>query len=412
MEIVLGVTGGIAAYKAAEIVRGLLREGAGVTVVMTEHAREFVTPLTLQTLSGRRVLTGQFDAASRATDPRDVEHIGLAGSCDLMLVAPATANVLAKMAAGIADDFLTTFHLAVTCPVAVAPAMNSRMWGHPATVANLERLVARGVHVIGPDTGPMASRGEEPGPGRLAPPETIVARALEIARGGSARPDAPRGALAGKRILVTAGPTREELDPVRFISNPSTGRMGYAVAAAARDLGAEVTLVSGPTHLDSPAGVPTVRVESAEQMRSAVMAALDGGAAVDAVIMAAAVSDFRPATRAPRKVRKTGAPERLVLEPTPDILAEIGARRRRPFLVGFAAETDDLVASAKAKLDRKRLDLIVANSVARQDGGGAFGSQTNEVVILDSRGRPARWPRMSKTEVAARLMALVAERIA
>ena len=417
MEVVLGVTGGIAAYKAAEIVRGLRREGAAVTVVMTAHALEFVTPLTLSTLSGRRVITSHFDPAQTDTNPGDVEHIGLARSCDLLLVAPATANSLARMAAGIADDFLSTFYLAVACPVAVAPAMNTGMWQHPAVQENVARLKARGVHLIGPDVGPLASASEGEGIGRLADPAAIVARAIEIANAASepAQPPASGGALAGRRVLVTAGPTREDLDPVRTLTNPSTGRMGYAVAVAARDLGAEVLLVSGPTHLPDPAGVTTVRVTTARQMREAVLKGLRagrGGRETDIVVAAAAVSDFRPAARSPQKVSKTGAPLVLRLAPTPDILKEVGRLKGKRFLVGFAAETQDLIGNARRKLREKHLDLIVANRVAGEGAGpGAFGSDTNEVIVLDGRGRPDRWPRMTKAEVASRLMSLVARRL-
>lgn len=413
MEIVLGVTGGIAAYKAAEIVRGLKREGAGVTVVMTAHAHEFITPLTLQTLSGRRVITSHFEL-NGGSQPEDVEHVGLARDCDLLLVAPATAGILAKMAAGIADDFLSTFHLAVSCPVAVAPAMNTRMWQHPAVQENIARLKARGVHVIGPETGPLASAGEGEGEGRLTAPEALVKQALGIARKGSARLLGPGHPLAGHSVLVTAGPTCEDLDPVRTLTNRSTGRMGFAVAAAARDLGASVVLITGPTHLPDLSGVTTVRVRSADEMRNAVVKRLTprGKTGADIVVMAAAVSDFKPASRAARKVKKTEGPLELALARTPDILAEVGSLKGKRFIVGFAAETEDLVTNARRKLRKKRLDLIVANSVS-SDGpdGGAFGSDSNEVTVLDGNGRPRRWPRASKAEVARRLMLLIAGKV-
>lgn len=414
MEIVLGVTGGIAAYKAAEIVRGLKREGAGVTVVMTAHALEFITPLTLQTLSGRRVITSHFDPAA-AGHPEDVEHVGLARGCDLLLVAPATAGILAKMAAGIADDFLSTFHLAVSCPVAVAPAMNTRMWRHPAVQENVTRLRKRGVHIIGPETGPLASAGEGDGEGRLTEPGEVVAQALKIARQAGARTPGTTALLAGRRVLVTAGPTCEDLDPVRTLTNRSTGKMGFAVAGAARDLGAGVVLITGPTHLPDPAGVTTVRVRSAEEMRDAVMTRLaprGGTKGADIIVMAAAVSDYKPANRARHKVKKTDAVLELVLARTPDILTQVSLLKGKRFLVGFAAETENLVRNARRKLREKRLDLIVANSVA-SDGPerGAFGSDTNEVTVLDRDGRPQHWPRMSKTDLAARLMLLVARRI-
>ena len=417
MEVVLGVTGGIAAYKAADIVRGLQRAGVGVTVVMTDHAREFITPLTLETLSGRRVITSQFDPSRQSSDPADVEHIGLARQCDLLLVAPATANALAKMAAGIGDDFLTTFYLAVTCTVAVAPAMNTRMWEHPAVQENLSRLRSRGVQVIGPETGPLASQREGAGMGRLAHPDVIVQAALDLGStpaptvGPLAGTDAA-GPLAGKNVLVTAGPTREELDPVRFLSNPSTGRMGYAIAEAARDLGARVVLVSGPSPLGDPRGITTVRVTSARQMHDAVMARLGAAQPADVVVMAAAVSDFRPAQRSTQKVKKERAELDLRLERTPDILAEISRAAGSRFIVGFAAETEEIVANAKRKLKDKKLDIIVANSVAADGPVPAFGAETNEVVVIDRQGGEQHWPRMGKQEVAARLMAMVAGRLA
>ena len=411
MEIVVGVTGGIAAYTAAEIVRGLKREGAEVTVVMTAHALEFITPLTLQTLSGRRVITTHFDLAGSG-HPEDVEHVGLARGCDLLLVAPATAGMIAKMAAGVADDFLSTFHLAVTCPVAIAPAMNTRMWQHAAVKENVARLRARGVHVIGPIDGPLASAAEGEGEGRLADPAEVVRAALDLA--GRKRPRVPDvgSPLAGHRVLVTAGPTCEDVDPVRTLTNRSTGKMGFAVASAARDLGAGVILITGPTGLPDPDGVTTIRVRSATEMRDAVMKRLSPGGstrAPDIVVMAAAVSDYRPVATAPKKVKKSDAPLDLILTRTPDILAEVGRMKGKRFLVGFAAETDNLVRNARQKLKEKRLDLIVANNVATgAEGGGAFGSETNEVTVIAREGRPQLWPRMSKQDVATRLMLLIA----
>ena len=410
VEIVLGVTGGIAAYKAAEVVRGLRRAGAGVTVVMTSHAEKFITPLTLQTLSGRRVITSHFDLAAPGADAGDVEHIGLARDCGLLLIAPATASILAKMAHGLADDFLSTFYLAVTCPVMVAPAMNTKMWEHPATRENLARLKRRGVIVVDPEVGPLASVNEGVGAGRLASPEVIVTRALDVT-GWPAR--GPVGAgLSGMSVLVTAGPTREALDPVRYLSNPSTGKMGFAVAEAARDLGATVVLVTGPTSLPDPPGMTTLRVESARQMREAVMQRLPD---CSVVVKAAAVSDFRPAREQRQKAKKDEAELTLALERTPDILSEIAKAKGKRFLVGFAAETEDLVKNARRKLADKHLDLIVANKVATEkgrSGNGAFGAGTNEVVILGKDGMMERWPRMPKTEVAARLVALIAARLA
>ena len=410
MEVVLGVTGGIAAYKAADIVRGLQREGAGVTVVMTGHALEFITPLTLQTLSGRPVITSHFAPSVAAQDAGDVEHIGLARRCDLLLVAPATASTLGKMAAGICDDFLTTFYLAVTCPVAVAPAMNTTMWEHPAVQENLSRLLARGVQVIGPESGPLASRGEGEGMGRLAHPDMIVRRAMQLGRSATSAAGGAQS-LSGRHVLVTAGPTREAIDPVRYLSNPSTGKMGYAVAEAARDMGARVTLVSGPTHLPDPPGVKTLRVTSAQQMRDAVLERLDGPPAVEVVVMAAAVSDFRPARREPNKVKKEMAALDLAMERTPDILAEMGAGKTRRIVVGFAAETEDVAANARLKLEKKKLDLIVANNVAGDGAHFGFGAETNEVIVIDREGNQQQWPRMTKHEVARRLMDLVAGRL-
>ncbi|HKY32648.1 MAG TPA: bifunctional phosphopantothenoylcysteine decarboxylase/phosphopantothenate--cysteine ligase CoaBC [Candidatus Polarisedimenticolia bacterium] len=396
-RVVLGICGGIAAYKAAEIVRALVREGADVTVILTANAARFVTPLTLRTLSGRRVITSAFEPPD---DGPDVEHVGLARDCEVLLVAPATANVLAKMAAGIADDFLTTFCLGVTCPVIVAPAMNTRMWGHPAVRSNVATLASRGVQVIPPAEGPLASAGEGSGVGRLPEPALLAAAALSRVREAGGR----RGALAGRTVLITAGPTREEIDPVRFLSNPSTGKMGYAVAGAARDQGARVILVSGPTHLPDPPGVEMVRVVSAQQMHDAVLARLEEA---DIVVKAAAVSDFRPARREASKVKKDAAALELRLERTPDILAEIGRRKGRRFVVGFAAETDDVVENARRKLDGKGLDLIVANRVG--DGNG-FAGDDNQAVLIGP-GLHEELPRLSKAALAERIVALVAGRV-
>lgn len=391
MTVVLGVAGGIAAYKACEIVRGLRKRGCSVTVVLTRGGAEFITPVTLQALSGRRVITSLFDLG----EP-DVAHIALARECRLLLVAPATANVLAKLASGIADDFLTTFALAARCPILLAPAMNPRMWEHPAVQGNVRALAARGCLFAGPDEGAMAE--DDWGVGRLAAPEAIVDRALE-ALGW-------RRTLAGQRLLVTAGPTREPLDAVRFLSNPSSGRMGFEVAAAAARRGAEVTLVSGPTGLPDPEGVRVVRVTTAREMRDAVLAALPGSTIV---VKAAAVSDFAPASTAPGKVKKTDAARTLELVPTPDILKEIAAAKGGRLLVGFAAETDDVVANARRKLLEKNLDLIVANDVG---GGAVFGSDEGEAVILDRAGKEERLSRRSKAEIAERLLDLIEERVA
>jgi phosphopantothenoylcysteine decarboxylase/phosphopantothenate--cysteine ligase len=397
-QVVLGVSGGIAAYKAADLVRALLRRDAEVTVVMTAGAQRFIAPLTLQTLSGRPVITSSWDPPGGGPDAGDVEHIGLARRCDALVVAPATANVLGKMAAGIADDFLTTFHLAVTCPVFVAPAMNTRMWEHPAVRASVGTLTARGVRLIPPEEGPLASRREGSGVGRLADPEIIASIVMQGI--------SPEGGLSGRTVLVTAGPTREALDPVRFLSNPSTGRMGYALAEAARDAGARVVLVSGPTHLPDPRGVETVRIITAAQMRDAVMERLPS---TEIVIKAAAVSDFRPAVTEDRKVHKSDAALHLALARTPDILAEIARAKGTRFLVGFAAETDDVEESARRKLREKSLDLIVANRVGE---GRGFGQDDNEATLLFADGAEERLASMGKDALARRIIAAVAGRLA
>ena len=408
-HIVLGVTGGIAAYKAADIVRGLQRGGAEVTVVMTDNARQFITPLTLQALSGRRVITGTFDPSPEPDDPQDIEHIDLARRCDVLLIAPATAGTIGKMAAGLADDFLSTFCLAVRCPTVVAPAMNTAMWEHPAVAENIGRLKARGVVIIEPEHGALASRGEGEGVGRLAAPEAIVKAVMGLARAGGA-PDVSAStngiSLAGRRVLVTAGPTREPLDPVRFISSPSSGKMGFAIAEAARKLGAEVILVTGPTHLPDPGGVTTLRVTTAEQMRREVLGHLDG---VRIVVKTAAVSDFRPASSARQKIGKDQAPAQIALERTPDILAEVAAAGGGRYVVGFAAETGDPVPRAREKLKAKNLDLIVANDVSRE--GAGFGADTNEVTLIDRSGAVEAWPRMTKALLADRLMRFVAGKL-
>ena len=409
-HIVLGVTGGIAAYKAADIIRGLQRGGAEVTVVMTDNARQFITPLTLQALSGRRVITGTFDPPPEPDDRQDIEHIDLARRCDVLLIAPATAGIIGKMAAGLADDFLSTFCLAVRCPTVVAPAMNTAMWEHPAVAENIGRLKARGVVIIEPEYGALASRGEGEGVGRLAAPEAIVRAVMGLAGTGGA-PDVSAStngiSLAGRRVLVTAGPTREPLDPVRFISSPSSGKMGFAIAEAARKLGAEVILVTGPTHLPDPGGVTTLRVTTAEQMRREVLGHLDG---VRIVVKTAAVSDFRPASSARQKIGKDQAPGQIALERTPDILSEVAAAGGGRYVVGFAAETGDPVPRAREKLKAKNLDLIVANDVSRE--GAGFGADTNEVTLIDRSGAVEAWPRMTKALLADRLMRFVAGKLA
>lgn len=384
MWVALGVSGGIAAYKTPEIVRGLTQAGAEVQVILTANATQFVTPLVLQTLSRRRVLLDPFDLGSDET----IRHIDLTRRIQAFLVAPATANVLAKLARGVADDLLSTFYTAVTAPVVVAPAMNTRMWLHPETQENVARLRARAVTIVEPDTGWLAEG--ETGAGRMADPARIVAATLGAARCAQS--------LAGRTIVVTAGPTREPIDPVRYLSNRSSGKMGYALAAAAARRGARVILISGPVALAPPWGVELVSVGTSAELREAVLAARDGA---DAVFMAAAVADWVPA-RSTSKIKKTGVALSLVLEEGPDILAELGRVRRERVLVGFAAETDDLLRNARAKLERKGVDFIVANDVSRSDVG--FESDDNAVTLLGRAGEAWEIPRASKAEIAEAIL--------
>jgi phosphopantothenoylcysteine decarboxylase/phosphopantothenate--cysteine ligase len=379
-ELILGVSGSIAAYKAVYLLRELTRRGARVTVCLSEHAREFVGPLTFRTLSGRPVLTSLFDPQSDAA----VEHVALAEQAAAVVVAPATANLLAKAAHGIADDFLTTLLLAVRCPVLIAPAMDGGMWHHPAVVANVATLRARGVAVLEPDTGALASGLSARG--RLPEVEAIVESLLEALT--------PARDLAGERVVITAGPTREPIDPVRYISNRSSGRMGYALATAAARRGAQVTLVSGPTALTPPVAVAFVPVQTAEEMREAV---LHHAARAGIVIKAAAVADYRVQAPAEQKI-KGKRDLTLHLTPNPDILAEVAARAGGAFVVGFAAETHDVVANARAKLEAKGIDLLVANDVSRRDIG--FDAEDNEVLLIDRWGGGRALPRMPKAAVA------------
>lgn len=384
MLVALGVTGGIAAYKACEIVRGLDKAGVQVQVIQTRNAAEFITPLTLQTLSRRRVLSDAFDLGVDQT----IQHIELTRKIDALLVAPATANALAKFARGVADDLLSTFFISVTAPVVLAPAMNTRMWLHPATQENLALLRSRGVRVIEPESGWLAEG--EMGWGRLAEPEAIVAETLRVARRSRQ--------LAGKKIVVTAGPTREAIDPVRFISNRSSGKMGYALAAAAARRGAEVVLVSGVVNRPLPYGVERVAVESLAQMRRAV---LDARADAEAVFMAAAVSDYVPEF-SESKIKKAGRSLTLRLEQGPDILAELGRERRERILVGFAAETESLLENARHKLESKNLDFIVANDVSGKDVG--IEADDNAVTVLGRDGDAWEVPRRPKVEVAEAIL--------
>jgi phosphopantothenoylcysteine decarboxylase / phosphopantothenate---cysteine ligase len=368
--IALGVTGGIGAYKAVEIVRGLQKQGHEVTAVMTAAACRFVGPLTFEAITRRRVITDQFTPAMNA----DIEHISLASSIDLLLVAPATANIIGKFAAGIADDFLSALYLATRAPVVIAPAMNTNMLEHEAVRRNLALLGSRGVQFVDPGSGFLACGWI--GKGRLAEPAEIVAAAERVLR--------PAGAMAGARVLVTAGPTCEELDPVRYIGNRSSGRMGFALAAAAARRGARVTLVAGPTALDAPAAEEIVRVRTAAEMHAAVMARVAG---MDAIIMAAAVADYTPERRQSQKIKKGADSLTLTLVRTRDILAELGRSKgsnARPVLVGFAAETTDLLPATREKRRAKNVDLMVANDVSRADAG--FEVENNAVTIIGSHG--------------------------
>jgi phosphopantothenoylcysteine decarboxylase / phosphopantothenate---cysteine ligase len=386
-ELILGVTGSIAAYKAVYLLRELGRLGAGVTVCLSEHAREFVGPLTFRTLSGRPVLTNLFDPQS----PDAVEHVALAERCHAVVVAPATANVIAKAAHGIADDFLTTLLLAARAPVLMVPAMDGGMWEHPAVVANVAALRARGVTVLEPDSGALASGLS--GKGRFPEIGDIVESLHRVLT--------PARDLAGERVLVTAGPTREPIDPVRYISNRSSGKMGYGLAVAALRRGAAVTLVSGPTALTPPAGAVFVPVQTAEEMREAVLHHL---AKATIVIKAAAVADYRARHAASAKIK---GKHDLTLELTPnaDILAEVAARRTGAFVVGFAAETNDVAANARAKLEAKGIDLLVANDVSRS--GIGFDADDNEVLLLDRWGGARPLPKMPKTAVADAILSHV-----
>lgn len=390
--IVVGVTGGIAAYKAAEITSRLRQLGADVQVVMTRSATEFVAPLTFRTLSGNPVLTGMF------TEPVvwETPHIALAERADAILIAPATANIIGKIASGIADDLLTAVVMATKAPVLLAPAMNSGMYTNPILQQNLNRLRELGYHVVEPDEGFLACGST--GKGRLPDPEVII----QALRGLFYKKD-----LAGRTLLVTAGPTQEAIDPVRYITNHASGRMGYAVAEAARDRGARVILVSGPTALSPPAGIEMVSVVSARDMYQAV---LDRFADADVVVKAAAVGDYRPAAVHKEKLKKKADPLVLNLERNPDILAELGRRKSRQILVGFAAETTDLLENARNKLMTKNLDLIVANDVTRP--GSGFASETNSVTLLDRTGAAEQIPLQAKNEIAHLILDRVAALLA
>lgn len=396
MKIALGVTGGVAAYKAAELVRRLQQEKLDVQVVMTRAAQEFITPLTFAALTGQKVITDLFSAAGAAPANVEsaIEHIAVAQRIDLLVVAPATADILGKFAHGIAEDFLSTLYLATKAPVVVAPAMNVNMWDHPATQENLAALRARGVHVVDPDEGYLACGMT--GAGRLAATETIAWKVCEVL--------GLRHDFAGQTVLVSAGPTCEDIDPVRFLTNRSSGKMGYALAEAAQRRGAHVVLVSGPTELKIPEGVDWVPVRATEQMHRTV---LERAREANVAIMAAAVSDYRPAAAQDSKIKRGSGGFTLELEPTPDILAELGREKGNRVLVGFAAETNSVAENARGKLARKGADMIVANDVTQE--GAGFDTDTNIVTLYSRDGREVPLPKMSKLDVANRILDQVLE---
>ena len=389
MNAILGVGGGIAAYKSAELARALMERGLRVQVVLTENAQRFITPLTFAALTGRKVITDLFSSASsEETLSSAIQHIAVAQENDVLVVAPATADLIAKLAHGLADDFLTTTYLAFTGPVALAPAMNSNMWMHPATQANLAILKQRGHRIVEPDEGILACGMT--GPGRMAEPDRIA----DIVAGlGSERRD-----LDGETVLITAGPTQEPLDPVRFVSNRSSGKMGYALAEAAAKRGARVILISGPVHIAEPHGVEVVHVRTALDMREAVMEHL---AAATIIVKSAAVADYHMSKVPQHKIKKTATRMSLELDPTPDILAELGRKKGDRLLIGFAAETENLLQSARAKLESKNCDMVVANLV-NQDGTG-FEADENEVLLVLRTGETIPIERAPKREIAGRI---------
>jgi phosphopantothenoylcysteine decarboxylase / phosphopantothenate---cysteine ligase len=388
MKVALGVSGGIAAYKAAEVVRLLQDQGIRVQVIMTQAAQEFIRPLTFAALSGEKVITDLFSSGDEQPNiDSAVEHIAVAQSIDVLVVAPATADVIGKFAQGVANDFLTTLYLATTAPVVVAPAMNVNMWNHEATQANIAALKARGVRVVEPDSGYLACGMT--GPGRLAANESIVAAVLEAL--GRAQD------LAGESVLITAGPTREKIDPVRYLTNRSSGKMGYALAEAALRRGARVLLISGPTALTPPTAAELTRVESAQEMRDAVLKLLPEATIV---IKTAAVADYRPKAAASQKIKRAG-PMTLELEPTVDILAELSRRKASQIIVGFAAETQNALENSRKKLAAKALDAIVVNDVSRE--GIGFDSERNAVTII-TQDEVVEVPETSKWDVAQRVL--------
>jgi phosphopantothenoylcysteine decarboxylase/phosphopantothenate--cysteine ligase len=388
--IALGVTGGIGAYKAVEIARGLQKHGHDVVAVMTRSAEKFVGALTFEAITRRPVITDQYQPGANA----DIEHIAIASTIDLLLVAPATANTIGKFANGLADDFLSSLYTATRAPVMIAPAMNTNMFEHPAVAKNLETLIARGVHIVDPGSGYLACGWI--GKGRLAEPEDVVASAEQLLRAKSS------SSLAGRSVLITAGPTFEDIDPVRFVGNRSSGKMGYALAAESLRRGAAVTLVSGPTHLAPPHGATLVKVRSAAEMHGAVM---ERAAGQDAIVMSAAVADYAPSEPAPDKLKKSDGPMTITLHRTKDILGELGKlpsrKQKMPVLVGFAAETSDILAYAQGKLQQIGADLIVANDVSRSDAG--FDVDTNAVTLVSAAGAE-ELPLQAKAAVAQRIL--------
>jgi phosphopantothenoylcysteine decarboxylase/phosphopantothenate--cysteine ligase len=390
LRITLGVTGGVAAYKAAELVRRLQQDSFAIQVVMTRGAREFITPLTFAALSGQKVITDLFaESGGEANLESAIEHIAVAQRTDLLLIAPATADILAKFARGIADDFLTTLYLATTAPVVVAPAMNVNMWNHAATQENIEMLRARGVKIVDPDEGYLACGMT--GAGRLASQEQIVAAVRETLHF--------KRDLEGQTVLITAGPTCEDLDPVRYLTNRSSGKMGYAVAEAAARRGARVILVSGPTSLDAPAGVHRIDVRTADEMHRAVAEKFPE---CSIAIFAAAVADYRPVAKLEQKIKRDKEPVTLSLQPTTDILASVAKNKGERLVVGFAAETQAVAENTRKKLVAKNADMIVANDVTAE--GAGFDHDTNIVTLFARDGRDLPLPRMSKSEVAQRIL--------
>ncbi|HJP95027.1 MAG TPA: bifunctional phosphopantothenoylcysteine decarboxylase/phosphopantothenate--cysteine ligase CoaBC [Pyrinomonadaceae bacterium] len=395
ISVALGVCGGIAAYKAVEVLRGLQKAGCTVRVAMTPRACEFVQPLTFRALSGSHVIVDDY----APDNPDPIAHITFSQTADLLLVVPATANIIAKFANGVADDFLTSTYLACSAPVLIAPAMNTTMWEHPATQRNLQQLRADGVHIMEPDAGEMACGTI--GPGRLSEPERIVAAALEIL--GKSKSTKAKD-LSGEKFLITVGATREEIDPVRFISNRSSGRMGFAIAEAALKRGGEVTVVAGVTTVAPPAGIKVVQAQSAEAMSQAVARERENASVF---IGAAAIADYRPSQKADRKIKKSSDSIMLTLERTPDVLSQVASSRANGMLViGFAAETENVLDNAREKLRAKNLDAIVANDVTRQDAG--FDSTTNAITIL-TKDNTVELPVMSKSEAADRILDVIVE---